>query len=141
MTMNPLIGWAQIRPMGFVGPSTAGASKTFEDGDNTSNVSTMQSRLSIEQEVDDIMLEEFEDNPTPIPTELASLPWTEEYRAASRAADQRVARRKEVLQMELEDAPKLWELSSEDGALVVSLLDRYSLDNMLKTNREKMYMH
>jgi ribosomal protein S18 acetylase RimI-like enzyme len=72
----------------------------------------MQSRFSIEQEVDDIMWEEFEDDPTPIPTGLASLPWTEEYRAASRAADQRVARRKEVLQMELEDAPTLWELSS-----------------------------
>lgn len=106
-----LIGWAQIRSMGFVGPSIAD-SKTFEDGDNTSNVSTMQSRFSIEQEVDDIMWEEFEDDPTPIPTGLASLPWTEEYRVASRAADQRVARRKEVLQMELEDAPKLWELSS-----------------------------
>jgi hypothetical protein len=44
-----LIGWAQIRSMGFVGPSTA-FSKTFEDGDNASNVSTMQSRFSIEQE-------------------------------------------------------------------------------------------
>ncbi|KAL7507500.1 hypothetical protein ACHAXN_004683 [Cyclotella atomus] len=106
-----LIGWAQIRPMGFVGSSPPSPSK-FEDGDTTSNAQTMQSRFTIEQEVDDIMWEEFEDDPTPIPNGLASLPWTKEYRAASRAADKRVARRKEVLQMELNDAPQLWELSS-----------------------------
>lgn len=104
-----LIGWAQIRSIGYIGASSNPS--MFEDGASTSPTIS-QSTFSIEQEVDDLMWEEFEDDPTPIPNGLASLPWTEEYRAASRAADKRVERRKELLQVELDDAPKLWELSS-----------------------------
>lgn len=111
---NPreLIGWAQIRPIGYAEAVSSDRSK-FYDGDvNSQKTNQAQSRFSIEQEVDDMMWEEFEDDPTPIPTGLASLPWTEEYKAASRAADNRVARRKELLKIELDDTPKIWELSS-----------------------------
>lgn len=107
MNSQQLVGWAQIRSIGFAGVSNP---NKFED--DASKAPTGQSRLSIEQEVDDLMWEEFEEDSTPIPNGLASLPWTEEYKAASRAADERVARRQELLQMELDDAPKLWELSS-----------------------------
>ena len=103
-----LIGWAQIRSIGYVGGSSD--PNRFEDG-NESKPNSL-SRFSIEQEVDDMMWEEFEDDPTPIPNGLASLPWTDEYKAASRAADNRVARRKQLLNIELAQTPKLWELSS-----------------------------
>ena len=103
-----LIGWAQIRSFGYLGGSSSNDNR-FED---KSQSKAAQSRISIEQEVDDMMWEEFEDDPTPIPTGLASLPWTDEYKAASRAAGDRADRRKELLQTELNETPKLWELSS-----------------------------
>jgi GNAT superfamily N-acetyltransferase len=59
-----------------------------------------------------MMWEQFEDDPTPIPTGLASLPWSKEYRGASKAAEDRLARRNKLMQIELDNAPKLWELSS-----------------------------
>ena len=103
-----LIGWAQIRSIGYLGESSSNNDR-FQD---ESQSKAAQSRISIEQEVDDMLWEEFEDDPTPIPNGLASLPWTDEYKAASRAAGNRADRRKELMQTELNEIPKLWELSS-----------------------------
>ncbi|KAL3785728.1 hypothetical protein HJC23_006297 [Cyclotella cryptica] len=108
-----LIGWAQIRSIGYAGYSTD--PDRFEDGDvslKSTGRRAGPSKLSMEREVDDLMWEEFEEDPTPFPNGFASLPWSKEYSAASKAADDRLARRKELLQVELDNTPKLWELSS-----------------------------
>jgi len=41
----------------------------------------------IESDINEQLWEEVEDDPTPIPNGLASLPWTSEYRAAYMAAE------------------------------------------------------
>jgi GNAT superfamily N-acetyltransferase len=106
-----LIGWAQIRCIGYAEASANSAK--FEDTEAGSRIrKSSQSRFSIEQDVDEMMWEQFEDDPTPIPTGLASLPWSKEYRGASKAAEDRLARRNKLMQIELDNAPKLWELSS-----------------------------
>ena len=106
-----LIGWAQIRCIGY---SDASADSTqLEDGEIGSHIcKSSQYRLSIEQDVDNMMWEEVEDDSTPIPTGLASLPWSKEYRDASRAAEDTLVWREKLLQIEVDNTPKLWELSS-----------------------------
>ena len=110
------IGWAQIQSLGYAGVSTYPAQ--FEDGDEATGIALsqrnvqVQSTLSIEEDVDEEMWQEFEDDPLDFPNGLASLPWTKEYRAASQAASDRISRRELKLQAELAARPKLWELSS-----------------------------
>ena len=114
-TTGQRVGWAQIRSLGYAGISATESSQ-FEDGEDSDNNSLsrrdVQSKLSIEDDVDEIMWQEFEDDPTEFPNGLASLPWTQEYRAASQAAKDRLQRRERMLEIELAARPKLWELSS-----------------------------
>ncbi|KAL7538902.1 hypothetical protein ACHAXR_009540, partial [Thalassiosira sp. AJA248-18] len=111
------VGWAHIRSLGYAGVSLSTADPSqFEDGDDFDNTSLarrdVQSALSIEEDVDEILWEEFEDDPIEFPNGLASLPWTKEYRAASEAATDRLLRRERLLELERANRPKLWELSS-----------------------------
>jgi len=108
------VGWAQIRPIGYA-TLVAGDPSRFEDGEaegNALSLGNVQSTDSIEEDVDEVMWQEFEDDPTDFPNGFASLPWTKEYRAASQAAADRLQRREKILKAELDARPKLWELSS-----------------------------
>jgi hypothetical protein len=103
------VGWAQLRSLGYAGVTTDPAK--YEDDDDVDNNSLrlrdVQSTLAIERDLDEEIWQEFEDDPTDIPSGLSSLPWTREYRAASRAATDRLARRERMLALELAARPKL----------------------------------
>ncbi len=126
---NRLIAWAKIQSLGYaVIPDSisAGSTQVFEDDDNYNSkyYNSMQRReISssvsgvIESDVNEQIWEEFEDDPTPIPNGLASLPWTSEYRAASKAAAKRRERRDKLMEREEQIAkrnrPRIWEMSFE----------------------------
>mmetsp|Transcript_6208 Transcript_6208/g.9764 ORF Transcript_6208/g.9764 Transcript_6208/m.9764 type:complete len:215 (-) Transcript_6208:200-844(-) len=103
------VGWAQIRSLGYAGVTTDPSK--FDDENNSIIRRDLQSKLSIEEDVDEEMWQEFEDDLTDFPNGLASLPWTEEYREASQAAIDRLQRRERMLELELAARPQLWELS------------------------------
>jgi GNAT superfamily N-acetyltransferase len=107
------VGWAQVRSMGY---ATIATNPSKFENDTVENNSLArrdtQSSLSIEQDVDEIMWREFEEDPVEFPNGFSSLPWSKEYRAASKAADDRLKRRHKIFQDELERRPRLWELSS-----------------------------
>ncbi|KAL7474717.1 hypothetical protein ACHAW6_000676 [Cyclotella cf. meneghiniana] len=108
-----LIGWAQIRSIGYAGYSSD--PHLFEDADVRLKSPARDGgppKISIEREIDELIWEEFEDDPNPFPNGFASLPWRKEYRAASEAAENRLSRRQEQLKIELDTTPKIWELSS-----------------------------
>ena len=126
---NRLIAWAKIQSLGYAvipdATSTASA-LVFEDDDNYNNnyYNTLQRREVvssasdvIESDVNEQLWEEFEDDPTPIPNGLASLPWTSEYRAASKSAAQRRERRDKLMEREEQFAkrnrPRIWEMTFE----------------------------
>mmetsp|Transcript_10621 Transcript_10621/g.18659 ORF Transcript_10621/g.18659 Transcript_10621/m.18659 type:complete len:287 (+) Transcript_10621:139-999(+) len=134
------VGWAQIRSLGYAAVATD-PSRFEDDNDVEKNKSLtrrdVQSKLAIEEDLDELMWQEFEDDPIEIPNGLASLPWTKEYRAASQAAQDRIRRRERMLEVELAARPKLWELSSVyvipewrhqgiGSALVSAVLDQHS---------------
>jgi len=109
------VGWAQIRSLGYAGVTTNPS--RFEDDDSGAGKNTLtrrdlQSKLSIEEDVDESIWQEFEDDPTEFPNGMASLPWTKEYRAAFQAAEDRLRRRERMLELERAARPQLWELSS-----------------------------
>jgi hypothetical protein len=113
----------QIISLGYASIIPA-SSSTFEDDDNynTKYYNSLQQREvvksatdMIESDINEQIWEEFEDDSTQIPTGLSSLPWTSEYRAASRSAVKRKERREMMMKQEEEYAkrnrPRIWELS------------------------------
>ena len=120
---NKRITSAQIISLGYASIIPA-SSSTFEDDDNynTKYYNSLQQREvvksatdMIESDINEQIWEEFEDDSTQIPTGLSSLPWTSEYRAASRSAVKRKERREMMMKQEEEYAkrnrPRIWELS------------------------------
>jgi GNAT superfamily N-acetyltransferase len=108
------IGWSQIRSIGYSSvPLDPSQFEDDESGDKSSlTLRDTQSSLSIEQDVDEYMWEEFEKDPVNFPNGFASLPWSKEYCQASEAANKRSKRRERLVEAELARRPKLWELSS-----------------------------
>lgn len=116
MRTGDRVGWAQIRSLGYAGiesstTNTVGSSQ-FEGDNDSLNQRNVQSTLTIEQDVDEEIWQEFDEDTTDFPNGFSSLPWTKEYRAASQAATDRLQRREKMLELELAARPKLWELSS-----------------------------
>lgn len=127
------LGWAQIRPLGPAGvdPSLL----------NSRPGSIPMS--SSEDEVDDIMWDEFEEDKDAdfSGSWWSTLPWTKEYKAAMEASQRRIDRRAELVAREEADRKnnpslQLWELASvyvvpdrrSEGigrALVRSVLDQH----------------
>ena len=94
------IGWAQLRPLGPAYPDPG-------------RYDSPPGSIDIEREVDDAIWDEFEsDDSSEFPNGFASLPWTREYRAASRAAESRRNDRDVRLSAERQGAGQLWELAS-----------------------------
>lgn len=96
--------------------------KGHDDNYNTKYYNSLQQREvvksatdMIESDINEKIWEEFDDDSTPIPTGLSSLPWSSEYRAASRSAVKRRERRELMMKQEEEYAtrnrPKIWELT------------------------------
>lgn len=126
---NGIIAWATIQSLGYAAiPDATSTPSTlvFEDDDNYNDnyYNTWQRREvfssatdMIESDINEQLWEEFEDDPTPIPNGLASLPWTSEYRAASKGAAKRRERRDEMMRREEQNAkrnrPRIWEMSLE----------------------------
>ena len=126
---NRIIAWAKIQSIGYAAipdATTTASAQVFEDDDNYNNnyYNSLQRRevvLSstgmIESDVNEQLWEEFEDDSTPIPTGLSSLPWTSEYRAASNAAAERRERRDKLMEREerfsKRNYPRIWEMSLE----------------------------
>lgn len=104
------VGWAQIRPLGSSG--------TDPSRYNTSPGSIIGSPTStIGNDVDDTILEEFEnDTNIEFPNFWSTLPWSKEYRAASKSANERRERREQLVAEKKEKIqrrqPQLWELAS-----------------------------
>jgi len=106
---NLIIGWAQIKPLG----------KPQQLLRDPQQFNARPGSYDLEQEVDDAMWDDFEDdNNIQVPTGMASMPWTKEYRAMSKAVqdrDQKRERRRQQRLQELEQQPntlQLYELSS-----------------------------
>jgi len=113
------VGWAQIRSLGPAGVDPS----EFDSPPG----SISPKKNSIEDDVDELMWEEFENDPS---AEFAggrwqsTLPWTEEYKEAFSAAEERRERRAQLVAREEENArnqkqrqkqqrePQLWELAS-----------------------------
>ena len=132
-TTGERLGWAQIRPLGPAGvdPETINS--------QPGSIRT----ITVEDEVDDIMWDEFEEDQDADFSGgwKSTLPWTKEYKNAMEAADRRLERRAELVASEEarrknSPAPQLWELASvyvvpnrrSEGigkALVRSVLDQH----------------
>jgi N-acetylglutamate synthase-like GNAT family acetyltransferase len=100
------VGWAQIRPLGSSGTDSS-----------RYNSSPGSIGTTIEDDVDDTILEEFEnDTNIEFPNFWSTLPWSKEYRAASKSANERRERREQLVAEEEEKTqrrqPQLWELAS-----------------------------
>ena len=148
---NRLIAWARIQSLGYAiipDASTTASAPVFEDDDNYNNkyYNTLKQRevvssvsKVIESDVNEQLWEEFEDDSTPIPTGLASLPWTSEYRAASKAAANRRERRDELMEREERFAkrnrPRIWELTLEFAT--DKELKQHESDELLQTLLEE----
>ena len=111
ITSKERVGIAQIKSLGYAGEGIESTNDKFEDDKSSLNID-VQSRLSIEDDIDEEMWREFEDEETPFPNGFASLPWTKEYREASQAASDRIKRRERKLELELQARPKIWQLST-----------------------------
>lgn len=127
------LGWAQIRPLG---PSESDPS-IFDSSPGSARSTT------IEDEVDDMMWDEFEEDASADFSGgwRSTLPWTKEYKDAMEAASRRRDRRAELVESQTTDrrnspSPRLWELASvyvvpdrrSEGigkALVRSVLDQH----------------
>ena len=142
------IGWAQIRSMGYIGfESSSSDSSRFADEDELPSSLNTESRISIEQDVDEYMWQELEEDSREFPNGFSSLPWTKEYKEASQAADERYKRREAMFQKELESRPQFWELSSVYVApewrhkgigteLVCGVLKRHKLSRTRQRNNQ-----
>lgn len=127
------LGWAQIRPLG-----PAGVDPSLLNSRPGSIATT-----SVEDEVDDMMWDEFEEDKGADFSGgwRSTLPWTKEYKDAMEASKRRIERRAELLAREEADRKnipslQLWELASvyvlpkrrSEGigrALVRSVLDQH----------------
>lgn len=157
---NRLIAWATVQSLGYavIPDSTSAAStQVFEDDDNYNSKSynTLQRREVapsvsdvIESDVNEQIWEEFEDDPTPIPNGLASLPWTSEYRTASNAAAKRRERREKLMEREEQIAkrnrPRIWEMSFErvnhqEGEQCDSSIESDLLQKVLEEQSKQQY--
>jgi len=104
------VGIAQIKSLGYAGEGESSNDDKFEENSSLKSID-VQSRLSIEDDIDEEMWQEFEEDPVEFPNGFASLPWTKEYRAASQAASDRIKRRERKSEVELQVRPKIWQLS------------------------------
>ena len=103
------VGWAQIRPLGSSG--------TDPSRYNSSPGSISTTTTTIKDDVDDTIWEEFEnDTNIEFPSFWSTLPWSKEYRAASKSANERRDRREQLVAEEIKKIkqrqPQLWELAS-----------------------------
>jgi len=105
------VGLAQIKSLGYAGEGIESTKDKFDDNSSLKSID-VQSRLSIEDDIDEEMWQEFEEDRVEFPNGFASLPWTKEYRIASRAADERIKQREKRLELELQAKPKIWQLST-----------------------------
>lgn len=101
------VGWAQIRPLGSSGTDP------LRYNSPPGSIST----TTIKDDVDDTIWEEFEnDTNIEFPSFWSTLPWSKEYRAASKSANERRDRREQLVAEEIEKIkrrqPQLWELAS-----------------------------
>ena len=128
-----LLGWAQLKPLG---------TKSRDPNQYDAALGS----LSLENEIEDEIWDEFERDEIDIPNGLESLPWTKEYRAASEAAASRRRKRKVMLEKAQAVAKEekknvLWELSSVyvqppyRGNGVGTELVRRLLQNHIRQNR------
>ena len=111
ITSKERVGIAQIKSLGYAGEGIESSNDKFQDDNSSLKSIDVQSKLSIEDDIDEEMWQEFEDDETEFPNGFASLPWTKEYRAASRAAEERIKQRERKLELELQARPKIWQLS------------------------------
>ncbi len=84
-TVYPIVGWAEIRPLGY-------AQRDPQQYDSRPG------SYDLEEDVDDQMWEEFMDDSIQVPTGWASLPWTKEYQAMEAGIAKRQARREALVQ-------------------------------------------
>lgn len=101
---NTPIGWAQIKPLGKA---------TMQR--NPKQFNARPGSYDLEKDLDDAMLDEFEnDDSIKVPVGLSSLPWTEEYQEMEEAVRNREKRREELRASFRNDAKvlQLYELSS-----------------------------
>ena len=109
ITSKERVGIAQIKSLGYAGEGESSNDK-FEDDKPLKSID-VQTRLSIEDDIDEEMWQEFEEDHVEFPNGFASLPWSKEYQAVSRAADERIKQRERKLELELQARPKIWQLS------------------------------
>jgi len=111
ITSKERVGIAQIKSLGYTGEGIESSNDDkFEDNSSLKSID-IQTRLSIEDDIDEEMWQEFEEDHVEFPNGFASLPWSKEYRNASRAADKRIKQRERKLEVELQSRPKIWQLS------------------------------
>lgn len=99
-----VVGWAQLKPLGN--------SDAVQD---PNQYDAPPGSYDIEQEVDDSMLDEFEDDTSiQVPNGAASFPWTKEYRDMERGVQERKKRRDQLLRQTKKERAlqQLYELSS-----------------------------
>lgn len=100
---SSVVGWGQLR---YLGPATSDPNQWDSDVTSTSTA------IDIEKEADEIMWEQFEDDPIEFPNGWSSLPWTKEYRRVAQAAEMKRYQRAAILEKERIEAGKLYELTS-----------------------------
>ncbi|EJK60213.1 hypothetical protein THAOC_19468, partial [Thalassiosira oceanica] len=101
------LGWAQIRSLGYASLDEDGAGENYSAGSSL----RITSSASVEEDVNELIWQKFEEDPVDFPAGLRSLPWTEEYRLASKAADERLQEKEKVLDAERKSRPRLWVVS------------------------------
>mmetsp|Transcript_17287 Transcript_17287/g.25544 ORF Transcript_17287/g.25544 Transcript_17287/m.25544 type:complete len:245 (-) Transcript_17287:213-947(-) len=94
-----LLGWAQIRPLG-TGKS------------DPSKFNAAPGSYDAEQDANDVLWQEFEEDPTPFPNGWASLPWTKEYQAYQKLIKDGEDRREQILKNAALEEQISWELAS-----------------------------
>lgn len=100
---DDLYGWAQLRPLGF----------NILD---STNFDSKPGSGSIEQDIEEIIWDEFDREEIVFPTGLASLPWSKEYNRFANQSSKRRERADYLMKrskLELKnDRNQLWELAS-----------------------------
>ena len=107
-----VVGWAQLR---YLGPATSDPNQWYDENGGSMTTTTNSRRENeylLEKEVDEIMWEEFEDDPMEFPNGWSSLPWTKEYRKVAQAAEMKRYQRATILEKERIEAGTLYELTS-----------------------------
>ena len=135
-------GWAQLKPLG-----------SKQRDPNTYDASP--GSYSVDQSIEEEIWDEFErDDSIEIPNGLASLPWTQEYKAAGEAAKKRremwEKRRAQAEAESQKEENRLWELSSVYvrpsfrsngiGSALIRRLLRAHLEDSSKRSVEDIYL-